>query len=121
MRSVWADCMGWISKDASYRGEFLYSCHIPNTLNTVPMIMNLTNKLVSPLPYYFTMHSVGQWSRRVIIDDNIYVGSMLDTMARVRKEGYEVFIFNPNENFWWKGKGWFVQQLTRGLSTNFNR
>ncbi|RUP49020.1 hypothetical protein BC936DRAFT_143456 [Jimgerdemannia flammicorona] len=59
----------------------------------------------------FAMDSVGQWTRRVMIDDSIYSGSMLDTIKRAREEGFEVFVFNPNENFWCKGRGWTATRV----------
>lgn len=42
-------------------------------------------------------------------------GSMIDTIKLAREAGFEdVFIFNPNENYWVKGKGvvgiFFVSQ-----------
>lgn len=36
-------------------------------------------------------------------------GSVMDTTRRVREKGYEVIIFNPNGNYWYKNRAWVRQ------------
>ncbi|KAK7484589.1 hypothetical protein BaRGS_00024221, partial [Batillaria attramentaria] len=40
----------------------------------------------------------GQWSRKLIINENIDTGSQLPYIRRALKEGYEVIVCNPNLN-----------------------
>lgn len=69
---------------------------------------------------------IGQWSRRVLCDENIYVsrmerkyrvdddidnnqtGSMMDTTRRFQEKGYEVIILNPNGNYWYNNRAWVI-------------
>ncbi|RHZ79603.1 hypothetical protein Glove_143g9 [Diversispora epigaea] len=52
-----------------------------------------------------TAHTVGIWSRRVLTDTSIVDGSMITYTKRAISMGYSVVICNPNEVFWYKGKG----------------
>ncbi|KAJ3281617.1 hypothetical protein HDU79_010608 [Rhizoclosmatium sp. JEL0117] len=41
---------------------------------------------------------VGQWARKIVINESVYKGSMLEYVERAHKSGYNVLIFNSNEN-----------------------
>ncbi|TPX64141.1 hypothetical protein SpCBS45565_g06098 [Spizellomyces sp. 'palustris'] len=45
--------------------------------------------------------SIGQWARRIIINDNINIGAMFEYLKQAKEEGYEVLLMNPNENTGW--------------------
>ncbi|KAJ3294816.1 hypothetical protein HK104_003283 [Borealophlyctis nickersoniae] len=55
---------------------------------------------------------VGQWARKIVINDNINTGSMFDYIRRARKEGFEVIVLNNNENYGIKVPG--VERAIRG-------
>ncbi|CEI94781.1 hypothetical protein RMCBS344292_08986 [Rhizopus microsporus] len=69
-----------------------------------PNALTTTDKLILFISGNNTR--IGQWSRRVMCDENIYTGSVMDTTRRVREKGYEVIIFNPNGNYWYKNRAW---------------
>ncbi|KAF9136317.1 hypothetical protein BGW39_000033 [Mortierella sp. 14UC] len=48
-----------------------------------------------------TMEILGSWSRRLLCNENVDVGSMLSVVKQARAEGYGVLILNPNAH-------WFV-------------
>ncbi|KAI8581468.1 hypothetical protein K450DRAFT_231454 [Umbelopsis ramanniana AG] len=50
--------------------------------------------------------SIGQWSRRVMCDDNINEGSMITTCLKALEQGYQVIITNPNANYWSANQSW---------------
>ncbi|KAG2186856.1 hypothetical protein INT44_003083 [Umbelopsis vinacea] len=50
--------------------------------------------------------SIGQWSRRVMCDDNINEGSMITTCLKALEQGYQVIITNPNANYWFDHQSW---------------
>ncbi|KAG0785722.1 hypothetical protein G6F57_009165 [Rhizopus arrhizus] len=75
--------------------SFIYMT--PNALTT-------TDKLIVFIPGNHTR--IGQWSRRVLCDENIYTGSMMDTTRRFQEKGYEVIILNPNGNYWYNNRAW---------------
>jgi hypothetical protein len=50
--------------------------------------------------------SLGQWSRRVMCDDNINEGSMISTSLKALEQGYQVIITNPNANYWSDNQSW---------------
>ncbi|CAG8681023.1 23632_t:CDS:10 [Dentiscutata erythropus] len=52
-----------------------------------------------------TAHSVGIWSRRALIDISVIDGSMINYAKRALDLGFSVVMLNPNEVFWYKGKG----------------
>ncbi|CAG8556863.1 11769_t:CDS:2 [Acaulospora colombiana] len=45
------------------------------------------------------------WSRRALLDVSIEDGSMIAYTKRAISLGFAVIICNPNEVFWYKGKG----------------
>ncbi|KAI8988306.1 Arb2 domain-containing protein [Mycotypha africana] len=47
---------------------------------------------------------IGQWSRRIMCDENINSGSMIRMSQDFVAKGYEVIILNPNANFWVEGR-----------------
>ncbi|KAG1437571.1 hypothetical protein G6F56_013037 [Rhizopus delemar] len=69
-----------------------------------PNAMTTTDKLIVFIPGSHTR--IGQWSRRVVCDENIYTGSMMDITRRVQEKGYEAIILNPNGNYWYNNKAW---------------
>uniref|UniRef100_A0A3B4DA91 Arb2 domain-containing protein n=1 Tax=Pygocentrus nattereri TaxID=42514 RepID=A0A3B4DA91_PYGNA len=42
---------------------------------------------------------VGQWARRLIINEDLNSGTQIPFINRAMKEGYGVIVLNPNENF----------------------
>jgi hypothetical protein len=50
--------------------------------------------------------SIGQWSRRVMCDENINEGSMIKTCLKALEQGYQVIITNPNANYWSDHQSW---------------
>ncbi|KAI9247218.1 Arb2 domain-containing protein [Sporodiniella umbellata] len=69
-----------------------------------PNAMTTSDKLIVFIPGSHT--SIGEWSKRVLCDDNINTGSMMDATRRVQEKGYEVMILNPNANHWYNNKAW---------------
>ena len=49
---------------------------------------------------------IGQWSRRVMCDENINDGSMATVCSKAFSQGYEVIITNPNANYWSANQSW---------------
>ncbi|CAG8491071.1 358_t:CDS:10, partial [Funneliformis caledonium] len=59
-----------------------------------------------------TSHKVGIWSRRVLSDSSVMDGSMITYTKRARELGFAIVITNPNEVFWYKGKGVLILPKT---------
>ncbi|KAF9140261.1 hypothetical protein BG015_001737 [Linnemannia schmuckeri] len=51
-----------------------------------------------------TMEILGSWSRRLLCNENVDVGSMLSVVKRARSEGYGILILNPNAHWFVDGK-----------------
>ncbi|KAI8980272.1 Arb2 domain-containing protein [Pilobolus umbonatus] len=86
-----------LGADPSKNDPHSYIFMTPNALTT-------TSKLVVFIPGTHTR--IGQWSRRIMCDENIYNGSMMQMTTLFMEKGYEVIILNPNANFWYKNKAW---------------
>lgn len=64
--------------------------------------------------------SIGQWSRRVMCDDNINEGSMISTCLKAVEQGYQVIITNPNANYWSDNQSWVrVTSISQTCLPNF--
>ncbi|CAO3608193.1 unnamed protein product [Cunninghamella echinulata] len=48
-----------------------------------------------------TCTRIGQWSKRVLNEETIQGGSVIDMALEARKNGVEMIIFNPNGNIWY--------------------
>ncbi|CAG8485701.1 9889_t:CDS:10, partial [Dentiscutata heterogama] len=59
-----------------------------------------------------TAHSVGIWSRRALIDISVIDGSMINYAKRALDLGFSIVMLNPNEVFWYKGKGVLILPKT---------
>ncbi|KAF0441493.1 argonaute binding protein 2 [Gigaspora margarita] len=59
-----------------------------------------------------TAHSAGIWSRRALIDISVIDGSMINYAKRAIDLGFSVVLLNPNEVFWYKGKGVLILPKT---------
>ncbi|KAJ3027546.1 hypothetical protein HDV00_011031 [Rhizophlyctis rosea] len=46
-----------------------------------------------------SMIEVGQWARKIVINDNINTGSIFNCVRAARAAGYEVLAMNPNYNY----------------------
>ncbi|KAI8060517.1 hypothetical protein BC940DRAFT_151540 [Gongronella butleri] len=64
-----------------------------------PNALTTKDKLMLFIPGLGTR--IGQWNRRVLCEDNINVGSMLETAREAKEHGYEIIIFNPNGTLWY--------------------
>ncbi|KAI8343963.1 hypothetical protein BC941DRAFT_464202 [Chlamydoabsidia padenii] len=64
-----------------------------------PNALTTKDKLVVFIPG--TQTRVGQWCKRVLCDESIYAGSMLDMAKDMIDRGYEVIILNPNGIMWY--------------------
>ncbi|KAK3834387.1 MAG: hypothetical protein JOS17DRAFT_825136 [Linnemannia elongata] len=51
-----------------------------------------------------TMEILGAWSRRLLCNENVDVGSMLSVVKQARSEGYGILILNPNAHWFVEGK-----------------
>ncbi|OBZ87317.1 hypothetical protein A0J61_04645 [Choanephora cucurbitarum] len=80
---------------ASEQEVHSYFYMTPNALTT-------TDKLLVMIPNNATR--IGQWSKRVICDQNIFTGSMMQVTELVKEKGYEAIILNTNGNFWHEGR-----------------
>ncbi|KAI8890939.1 hypothetical protein K501DRAFT_235814, partial [Backusella circina FSU 941] len=67
-----------------------------------PNALTTTDKLLVMIPGNHTR--IGQWSRRIMCDENIERGSMMEITKRVQEKGYECIILNPNGIFWYDDK-----------------
>ncbi|KAI8056303.1 uncharacterized protein B0P05DRAFT_560366 [Gilbertella persicaria] len=67
-----------------------------------PNALTTTGKLLIMIPNNATR--VGQWSKRVMCDQNIKTGSMMQITELVKEKGYEAIILNSNGNFWHDGR-----------------
>ncbi|CAG8496568.1 1701_t:CDS:10 [Cetraspora pellucida] len=56
--------------------------------------------------------TVGIWSRRALIDISVIDGSMISYAKRALDLGFSVVMLNPNEVFWYKGKGVLILPKT---------
>ncbi|KAG0176101.1 hypothetical protein DFQ29_006538, partial [Apophysomyces sp. BC1021] len=63
-----------------------------------PGALTTTDKLMILFPGH--NNRVGQWSKRVMCDENIESGSMIGVSRTLQAQGYEVIILNSNGNFW---------------------
>ncbi|KAI9322310.1 hypothetical protein BX666DRAFT_1893688 [Dichotomocladium elegans] len=79
-----------------------------------PKAMTTTDKLLFLIPGNNTR--IGQWSKRVMCDETIYSGSMLDVSRRAIEKGYEVMILNPNGIYWYDNK---AQEMPPKTHMNF--
>ncbi|KAI9484140.1 MAG: hypothetical protein EXX96DRAFT_561041 [Benjaminiella poitrasii] len=74
---------------------------IHSYIYVTPNAMITTDKLLIMIPGNNTR--IGQWSKRVINDETIKSGSMMQITEMVKEKGYEAIILNPNANFWYDG------------------
>ncbi|CDH54120.1 protein fam172b-like isoform 1 [Lichtheimia corymbifera JMRC:FSU:9682] len=75
-----------------------------------PNAMTTSDKLLCLIPGNNTR--IGQWSKRVMCDDNINSGSMVDVSLQALKKGYEVMILNPNGIYWYDNRAREAPPLT---------
>lgn len=61
---------------------------------------------------------IGQWSRRVMCDENINDGSMATVCSKAFSQGYEVIITNPNANYWFANQSWVSVYQMRPASSH---
>ncbi|KAL0089765.1 Arb2 domain-containing protein [Phycomyces blakesleeanus] len=91
-----------IPKGAKESDPHTYIYMTPNALTT-------TDKLLFLIPGNNTR--IGQWSRRVMCDESIMSGSMIEVATMAKDRGYETIIFNPNGIYWYNNKAWEVPPL----------
>ncbi|KAI9023670.1 Arb2 domain-containing protein [Phycomyces nitens] len=91
-----------IPKGAKESDPHTYIYMTPNALTT-------TDKLLLLIPGNNTR--IGQWSRRVMCDENIMSGSMIEVATMAKDRGYETIIFNPNGIYWYNNKAWEAPPL----------
>jgi hypothetical protein len=67
-----------------------------------PDALTTPDKLLILIPGSQT--PLGQWSRRVMCDNNVNEGSMVATSLKALEQGYQIIIANPNANYWSDGQ-----------------
>jgi hypothetical protein len=77
--------------------------------------LTTTDKLMVLIPG--SQVPIGQWSRRVMCDENINDGSMITVCEKAFSQGYEVIITNPNANYWSANQSWVSARRSQFLST----
>ncbi|ORZ13698.1 hypothetical protein BCR42DRAFT_418884 [Absidia repens] len=78
--------------DPSKNDPHTYFYMTPNALKN-------TGKLVLLIPG--TQTRVGQWSKRVMCDESLQAGSMINMAKYLIENDHEVIIFNPNGGMWY--------------------
>jgi len=48
---------------------------------------------------------VGQWSRKIIINHSLHIGSQFEYIQRAQSLGFSLVILNPNANFYINNEG----------------
>ncbi|KAI8366671.1 uncharacterized protein BYT42DRAFT_587459 [Radiomyces spectabilis] len=81
-----------VGADPAKNDKYTYVYMTPNALTT-------TDKLLLLIPGIKTR--IGQWSRRIMCDENVERGSMIEISKLAQSEGFEVIIFNPNGLFFY--------------------
>ncbi|KAI7903576.1 Arb2 domain-containing protein [Cokeromyces recurvatus] len=76
---------------------------------TTPNALTTKDKLLIMIPGNNTR--IGQWSKRVLCDETIKSGSMMQITDMVKEHGYEAIILNPNANFWYNGRAWETPEV----------
>ncbi|CAO3625102.1 unnamed protein product [Cunninghamella blakesleeana] len=64
-----------------------------------PNALTTTGNLLLFMPG--TTTRIGVWSKRVMNEENIFGGSMLEMALEARRNNVEMIIFNPNGNIWY--------------------
>ncbi|CAO3656060.1 unnamed protein product [Mucor fragilis] len=79
-----------------------------------PNALTTTDKLIVMIPGNNTR--IGQWSKRVMCDNSIQSGSMMQTSDMVLEKGYEIILLNSNANFWYNGRANLTAQTHTGVA-----
>ncbi|KAI8084660.1 Arb2 domain-containing protein [Halteromyces radiatus] len=74
-----------------------------------PNALTTTGKLLLLIPGTGTR--IGQWSRRVLSEESIQAGSMLNMVNKAKEYDYEVIIFNPNTILWYDNAPQYLSPL----------
>lgn len=69
-----------------------------------PNAMTTTDKVIVLMPGNHTR--IGVWSNRIMCDESIQSGSVMQIADLVREKGYEMIVLNPNGNYWYNNRAW---------------